>query len=575
MKGARVMGGAMGRMNRAGWLLPVCVLLALGCGGDVTQILVEVYAADDIAVDVTGVRIRVEGRGRDDVFADAPPVYLTETAVPASGGDFPLVHVIAPLNDDATRLYRVTAEALVSDASGTRTISEARAISGFVDGETRVLRLYLPGGACRDRTCIVSQTCVQGTCEDLNPIPPELLPLPGSEFDAGVVVDAGPDAPSCAGEGDECSDGLALCEVGHIRCDAESGEPVCVGDGVRSEGTVCRADDGVCDVEEVCDGVGLECPVDEPEMDGSVCGEGQICLAGDCITCDPGVMCDTGNKCELGFLECTESGGECVAADPRTAGEVCRPALGVCDAPEVCDGVARTCPADAPVASGTMCRGVMGACDVADLCDGVRFDCPNAVAVGGSTCRESAGLCDLPEACDGVSPTCPMDRKQDAGQMCRPQTDPVCDLNETCDGTSPECPTDQFAMAGVTCAEGGLCNGSGECTSAGCGEACSLRPCAPNGTFDCSSGAPVCVAPNLSAGTVCRPAADGGCDVAETCTGSSPTCPADVKRPSSFECRPPVGNCDLPEMCSGTSNTCPMDNVRSSGFVCRNAGTGL
>jgi cysteine-rich repeat protein len=47
--------------------------------------------------------------------------------------------------------------------------------------------------------------------------------------------------------------------------------------------------------------------------------------------------------------------------------------------------------------------------------------------------------------------------------------------------------------------------------------------------------------------TVCRSSA-GVCDLAETCTGSSGTCPADAK--STAVCRPSVGVCDLGKLCA-------------------------
>ncbi|MGH7290747.1 MAG: hypothetical protein ACREJT_06030, partial [Myxococcota bacterium] len=66
---------------------------------------------------------------------------------------------------------------------------------------------------------------------------------------------------------------------------------------------------------------------------------------------------------------------------------------------------------------------------------------------------------------------------------------------------------------------------------------------------------------------VCRAAA-GGCDLAEHCTGSSGTCPADIK--STAVCRTSAGACDVAESCNGVNNTCPADGLASSG-VCRPA----
>ena len=69
-----------------------------------------------------------------------------------------------------------------------------------------------------------------------------------------------------------------------------------------------------------------------------------------------------------------------------------------------------------------------------------------------------------------------------------------------------------------------------------------------------------------SSAVVCRASA-GPCDVAEHCTGSSATCPADGFQPSTFGCRASAGPCDLAEFCTGSSATCPAD--AKSTAVCR------
>ncbi|MFO0629303.1 MAG: hypothetical protein U0325_27250 [Polyangiales bacterium] len=66
----------------------------------------------------------------------------------------------------------------------------------------------------------------------------------------------------------------------------------------------------------------------------------------------------------------------------------------------------------------------------------------------------------------------------------------------------------------------------------------------------------------VAAGTVCRAAVAGGCDVAETCTGTN-SCPADAVRPAGTVCRASVNQpyCDPAEVCTGSSNACPADTV--------------
>jgi hypothetical protein len=67
---------------------------------------------------------------------------------------------------------------------------------------------------------------------------------------------------------------------------------------------------------------------------------------------------------------------------------------------------------------------------------------------------------------------------------------------------------------------------------------------------------------------VCRAAA-GVCDIAESCTGTSNTCPPDVK--STTVCRPAAGVCDVAESCDGVNNDCPPDSVAGAFVTCRPA----
>jgi hypothetical protein len=75
----------------------------------------------------------------------------------------------------------------------------------------------------------------------------------------------------------------------------------------------------------------------------------------------------------------------------------------------------------------------------------------------------------------------------------------------------------------------------------------------------------------VSAGTQCRAAVAGGCDLAEVCTGGAAACPTDLVAAGGTPCRPGVGTCDVGESCNGSSNTCPADGFVAAGTVCRNA----
>jgi len=72
------------------------------------------------------------------------------------------------------------------------------------------------------------------------------------------------------------------------------------------------------------------------------------------------------------------------------------------------------------------------------------------------------------------------------------------------------------------------------------------------------------------ASTVCRPAA-APCDAAETCTGSSSTCPADAIASAGTTCRGSAGTCDVVETCDGVGTSCPADGFQGASTPCRPA----
>jgi MYXO-CTERM domain-containing protein len=73
----------------------------------------------------------------------------------------------------------------------------------------------------------------------------------------------------------------------------------------------------------------------------------------------------------------------------------------------------------------------------------------------------------------------------------------------------------------------------------------------------------------VTPGTECR-AANGVCDVAETCNGSV-NCPADGVASSSHMCRASVGECDVEEDCDGSTKACPADALATAGSPCGNS----
>src|SRR5207253_542298 len=117
----------------------------------------------------------------------------------------------------------------------------------------------------------------------------------------------------------------------------------------------------------------------------------------------------------------------------------CRPAAGICDVAESCDGASNDCPADAFKASTTMCRDSSGVCDPAESCTGSSAACP-ADAKSTAVCRAAAGDCDVAESCNGISNDCPTDTFKANGASCNDlnactQTD-ICQSG-ICIGSNP------------------------------------------------------------------------------------------------------------------------------------------
>src|SRR3989442_412090 len=147
---------------------------------------------------------------------------------------------------------------------------------------------------------------------------------------------------------------------------------------------------------------------------------------------------------------------------------------------------------------------------------------------------ESGEQCDLGTANNGQPGSCCKANCnfQPSSNVCRAAAG-ECDLAETCTGSSSTCPTTDVKKAsGMACTDDG--------------NPCSLDQC--DGTSN------TCQHPVGNAGAVCRAAA-GECDIAETCTGTSTTCPSDAKQPAGTACTADANPCTL-DRCDGSTNTC-------------------
>jgi hypothetical protein len=255
-------------------------------------------------------------------------------------------------------------------------------------------------------------------------------------------------------------------------------------------------------VAESCTGSSASCPTDAFAPNTTLCAE-------DGVTC-------TADHCAGSSATCVHT--------PGNPGVVCRPSSGVCDAAETCDGASNTCPTDLPAAAGTACADDGNPC-TRDICSGAGSQCIHPPGNQGTECRASAGICDVPESCNGTSTSCPPNGFVSGGSVCRNAAH-ECDTAEACTGSSASCPVDVLASAGTPCSDDG--------------NVCTRDQCDGSGT---------CGHPAGNAGAVCR-ASVGDCDTAESCDGTSTSCPADAGLPETDG----DGICDAIDNCAGTAN---------------------
>ena len=125
--------------------------------------------------------------------------------------------------------------------------------------------------------------------------------------------------------------------------------------------------------------------------------------------------------------------------------------------------------------------------------------------------------------------------------------------------------------AGEQCDDGNVADG--DCCSSTCQYEPNGAPCTSDGlpcSTDVCNATGTCTHNASLSGTPCRASA-GVCDVAETCDGSSTSCPADGFA-NSGECRAAADVCDAAESCDGSGPNCPADGYLSSGECRASAG---
>ena len=273
---------------------------------------------------------------------------------------------------------------------------------------------------------------------------------------------------------------------------------------------------------------------------GLSCGVSQSCLGTRCVP----VTCITGFEDDCPAPDCV-SNASCASTTPCVVGEciagACfqRPNDALCTASQIC--LPQTGCITRPIAPDANMSEDAGSMDYDGGTCGGPADCADAFACTIDTC--TGGVCGH-ELSDVACPA----------SACVP-TDPMADPATGC---LPACTTTTCVAApceNASCAAG-RCERTPRCAS---GESCCAGSCA----LDC--GAAPCA--GQPAGTSCR-AAQGPCDVTETCDGTTSECPADALAPASSTCRAATGPCDAAERCTTGTADCATDSFVATGVAC-------
>ena len=225
---------------------------------------------------------------------------------------------------------------------------------------------------------------------------------------------------------------------------------------------------------------------------------------------------------------------------------------------------------------GNTCNYNSGICADEVLTDQYPWASCHAGCDQNSDCPESSCVGDIyryNRFCDSNSCQCDYSLSQNCndldGNYCNGNVAEKRDYSCGVNGCTPSVSGSQ------NCDDGNACT-TDTCDSTGCHNTQILGCCLSNS--DCSSLSTVCADGICNTNhecqqqfkastTVCKASADV-CDLTESCTGTSATCPKDIFQPSTTVCRASASVCDLTESCTGTSATCPIDAVQLNGFVC-------
>jgi len=528
------------------------------------------------------------------------------------------------INVDAALVDRVDATVLdgfVGDSpDGSTTELEKPDSSGLrnlANGESCVGADDCVSGSCTNRICCSSQcegACMAcdvpgklGTC---SPVPAGATPSRSSDCTRTAVATCGLDG-TCDGlgacrnhpDGTVCVAGACSATtasvVGIKKCQAgqcvAGGSEVCTPFGCDSANNQCFgscANDGQCAATQSCKGgsCGLK-------IQGARCAKADECESGYCVE---GVCC--AQACDGPCQICDSVGakGECVfvsegRADPRG---MCRDEgvstcgkSGVCNGKGACAlyGVGTSCsspmcsgnsavPASTCDGNGTCVQGSPISCGsfkcVSGVCPGncaISTDCvsPNACTAGSCGLKEQGQSCGGNSECksavcaDGVccdkgcSGACQACNLAASVGKCTSVNSGASDPHGICTGERKDA---------STCAENGLCDGSGGCQKYASGTVCSPESCSSDRATAASTcdGAGKCSGP---AAVMCSPYKCNGDRCGQSCSSDNDCISPNTCLNGSCGPKPQGSNCSSANQCQ--SGFC------AQGVCCDNACSGV
>lgn len=474
-----------------------------------TTITIVVTAEDGVTTKTYGVSVSRPAVGLSPAAVDVHPnhgaVLYAVLAAPSVG-----TTSVALTSGQADT---VTVPATVDIASGqTQAAFDASAIANGPAAVT--ITASLAGDEAAATVNVLSAACGNG-----------LIDL-GEQCDDGNTSDGGGCSRVCQEEaGWTCSGEPSVCST------------IC-GDGIAAGTEECDAGGAngttECGCQSTCSyrAAAVSC------VAATQCAEASACDGlGSCLT---PLNKPDGTGCTLPQASSTCQGGTC-GGDGTAA---CLPGYGNCD--------------------GDALNGCETALDTLTDCGGCGTPCN--VANGVASC--ATGVCTT-VSCDVNYSLCSgacVDEGSDSDHC--GSCDTVCSAGTYCSGGT--C-TAASSPLGAACVSGGECVSGfcvdGICCNTSCGGGVAGQSCQScNALFTGGANGSCQIA---SPGVVCRPDAGGGCDLAESCSGSSTACPADGFRPAGIVCRAASSPCDLAETCAGTTASCPANGYASAATLCR------